>query len=129
MIFYIYQNGGGNYMGNKLNVEKQFESLDAIKQLYFSWDRDTGTNLRKVEVVDKKSNNIILDITVPVNISPGTESYKINIVWENGGIKNFRKLKLFGVYWSQYNEMNYDELNQCLLINSNDSDKLVKVYS
>nr|AUO31839.1 hypothetical protein [Paeniclostridium sordellii] len=116
-------------MGNKLNVEKQFESLDAIKQLYFSWDRDTGTNLRKVEVVDKKSNNIILDITVPVNISPGTESYKINIVWENGGIKNFRKLKLFGVYWSQYNEMNYDELNQCLLINSNDSDKLVKVYS
>ena len=39
-------------MGKKLNKEKQMENLDAIKKLYFSWDRDTCANTRNVKVID-----------------------------------------------------------------------------
>ena len=65
-------------MGKKLSFEEQLESLDGIKTLYFSWNRDTSTNLRNVEVVDEVTGNVIFNIQVPINISPGTESYKIN---------------------------------------------------
>ncbi|RDY29777.1 hypothetical protein CHL78_000985 [Romboutsia weinsteinii] len=116
-------------MGKKLSFEEQLESLHAIKSLYFSWDRDTSTSLRYVEVVDEETDAVILSIQVPINISPGTETYKINIVWENAGVKNFSSLKLFGIYWSSYNKMNYDDINECLEIYSSDSDKIVKVYS
>ena len=116
-------------MGKKLNKEKQMENLDAIKKLYFSWDRDTCANTRNVKVIDKQSENVILTINVPVNIEPGTECYKINIYWEEENIKNCKNLKLFGVYWSNYNTMIYDETKKCLVIDSKDSDKLVKVYS
>lgn len=115
-------------MGKKLNFDKQLESLEAIKELYFSWDEDTSVNSRNVEVINKETDEVIIDIQVPINISPGTEFYKINIVWEDAGIGNFNKLKLFGTYWSSYNEMTYDEINEFLLINSSDSDKLVRVY-
>lgn len=112
-----------------MSRQKQSESLDAIKKLYFSWDTDSSINLRKVEVIYKQSGDIISDIQVPVNIAPETNSFKINIIWENAEINNFKSLKLFGVYWSSYNEMSYDEINECLVINSIDSDKLIKVYS
>lgn len=116
-------------MGKKLSFEEQLESLDGIKTLYFSWNRDTSTNLRNVEVVDEVTGNVIFNIQVPINISPGTESYKINIVWENAGVKDFKSLQLFGTYWSSYNKMSYDEINEYLEIESSDSDKLVRIYS
>lgn len=116
-------------MGKKLSFEDELESLGAIKSLHFSWDRDTSTSLRYVEVLDKETDAVILKIKVPINITPGTEFYKINIVWENAGVNDFNLLKLFGVYWSSYNKMNYDNINECLEIYSSDSDKIVKVYA
>lgn len=113
----------------KLGFEKQLESLGSIKKLYFSWDKDTSLIYRNVEVIDKKNYNVIFNMEIPVNIEAGTEVYKINIIWEEVGIKKFNELKLFGTYWSSYNKMSYDEVEECLIIESVDSDKLVKVYS
>lgn len=115
-------------MGKNLNFEEELDSLDAIKTLYFKCNKDTSTHLRNVEVIDKQSNNIIFIGQVPISIAPETNTYKIYILWEQAGISNFNSLQLFGVYWSSYNKMSYDEISECLVINSSNSDKLVKVY-
>lgn len=113
----------------KLGFEKQLESLGGIKKLYFSWEKDASVSYRNVEVIDKETDKIIFNMEIQVNIEAGTEVYKINILWEDSGINDFRSFKLFGTYWSSYNVMSYDEVDECLTIESTDSDKLVKVYS
>lgn len=52
----------------KLSFEKQLESLSAIKILFRSWGSDTSVNSRNVIVIDKKTDEVIIDMQIPINI-------------------------------------------------------------
>ena len=113
-----------------LSFDEQLESLYAIKRLFRNWGKDTTTNNRHVEVVNENTDEVEYEFnSIPVSISSGTEFYTINIYWEDAGIINFNSKGLYGRYSTSYNEMEYDEFDECLVIKSSNSDKIVKVYS
>ncbi|HEY5588147.1 MAG TPA: hypothetical protein VIK86_04225 [Candidatus Paceibacterota bacterium] len=52
----------------------------------------------------------------------------VNIVWEDSGIKKYLKLGLFGFYSAYYVEMEYDVAENCLILDTTDTSKVIRIY-
>lgn len=116
-------------MGQKLSRDEYMSSMEALKKFYFSCDRINGPHNLLISVINSKTKDIELELNVKITIVYDNMGQKINILWEDSGIKNFRDLGLFGVYWALYNTMEFDDDENVLSIYSSDSNKIVKVYS
>lgn len=116
-------------MAKKLGREDYIESMGALQQFYFSCNHDNGPMDLRVEVINELTGFVELDLNVTITIAYDNTSQTISLIWENSGIKNFKSLGLFGVYWALYNEMEFNKNEESLLIKSSDSNKIIKVYA
>jgi len=105
-------------MGEKLDFLVAVDSHNAVLE----YEREYGqSSYRNIEVYKGKSLQIELG---NVHVLSGPGSYgdsdlrKIEIFWEEAGIKNYRGLNLFGIYSCDYCRMSFDEGNKTLKIMS-----------
>lgn len=115
-------------MGTLLEREQQIQSIDALQKYYFDNNHQNGPFNTKVEVCFKRGKKHIFNANVPIVISYDSISQKIDILWEDDGLDDFRDMQLFGTYNCHYTKMKYLKTKGILEINSSDSNKIVRVY-
>jgi hypothetical protein len=116
-------------MGQKLDRDDYISSMGALQEFYFACGHDNGPMILNVQVIDESTESIDFELQVSTTIAYDNSRQTISLIWENSGLKNFKSVGLFGVYWALYNEMEYNENERSLLIKSSDSNKIVKVYA
>ena len=97
-------------MGNELSSTKKRESdsavLKYIKDNGILTQKKTVTAVKNGKPINEKLNDRIVNVLASERYANGTYM-RVDILWEDAGIADYRDLGLYGSYGSKYYRMSY----------------------
>lgn len=94
-----------NKMGDKLPFSEEHASHKAA----FDYRNDNGTLVLQKNVEVVKNGELIVNRTIPVQVSDLNLYMNVNIMWEDAGYPTFRDLGLYGYYSTSYVQISYHD--------------------
>jgi hypothetical protein len=80
-----------------------------------------------VVVIDKNGDELFNYDNMNVKLSDAGNWVNVNIMWEDCGLRTYKKHKLYGYYSTTYCKMDYSEGEKSLVINSDNLKIIIKV--
>ncbi|EHK2355228.1 hypothetical protein KCK31_000648 [Clostridium perfringens] len=107
-------------MGRKLNVRENADNMYNIME-FTEGEYNIYVNIS----VYKNRERIKYIRNEKIYISNMPDYYNLNITWEDFGMRNYKKLGLYGYYSTGYNKFIYSEAGDCLTIETSDGINIV----
>lgn len=111
-------------MSGRISHDDSLNAIRAIKEVISPSEAFTG--IADVEVRD--GSEVLLrcnGVTIITGYEAGYRQYRVNIIWEESGIENFRLLGLRGSYNTNFNKM--DEVDGDLVIHAESYDIMISI--